>query len=192
MAALIALSDAELFALVKHGDHTAFTELYERYSSLLYAYAYKLSADSDLSRDLLQDIFISFWDNREATEISGSVAGYLYSAVRFRFLKHVSHQKVKSAYAEEFLAGFEAFEDQHALAATEAELVAKVETLLAGLPPKLSKILRMSRLQHRDDAEIAKEMGLSEKTIKNLKTQAIRNLRLKIGLLYVLAILAGR
>lgn len=192
MAACRTLTDTDLLALVKQGDQAAFTQIYERYSSLLYAYAYKLTAGTDAARDLLQEVFTALWDNRETTQINTSLNAYLYTAIRFQFLKTIAHQKIKTAYAERFVAEMEEGEDLQELAATEAELVARVEALLAQLSPKMARVLRMSRLEQVSNADIADEMGLSEKTVKNLKTQAIKSLRMKIGLLTVLVYLAGR
>src|ERR1700754_5125854 len=97
------LSDADLLTLMRESDQAAFTQIYDRFSGLLYVYAFKLTGSEDDARDILQDIFISFWDRRQELELRGSLSAYLYSAVRFRFLKAIEKEKVRSAYSESFL-----------------------------------------------------------------------------------------
>ena len=189
MSAVLSLSDVELSALLKAGDRRAFTAIYERYNGLLYTFAYKLTADREAAKDIVQEVFISLWNKHEQTEFA-SLRAYLFSAVRYRFLKQVAHQKVRTKYAEEFLLEMETGVSEETV--TEQELIAKVEELLAHLPPKMARILAMNKLQHLSNKEIADELQLSEKTVKNLKTQAIRQLRLKLGLLQVLVFLLAK
>jgi RNA polymerase sigma-70 factor (ECF subfamily) len=100
-------TDQELLVLLKQGSQAAFAEIYNRYSGLLYVYAFKLTADTDATKDITQELFISLWDNKEALELKGSLSAYLYTAIRYKFLKQVAHQKVKAGYAEKFLHTFE-------------------------------------------------------------------------------------
>jgi RNA polymerase sigma-70 factor (family 1) len=190
MSALLPLTDVELLALLRAGDRNAFTAIYERYNGLLYTFAYKLTADREAAKDIVQELFISLWNKREETELTGALNSYLYSAVRYRFLKQVAHEKARTKYAEEFLLSMETATSQETV--TEQELILKVEELLSHLPPKMARILAMNKLQHLSNKEIAEEMQLSEKTVKNLKTQAIRHLRLKLGILQVLVFLLAK
>jgi len=184
-------TDTQLVDLLKSGDHAAFTEIYKRFSGLLYSYAFKLTGDTDTAKDLVQELFISLWDKREKTELLTSLSSYLYSAVRYKFLKLIAHQKIKSAYAERFLNILEqgSWAIDHYI--TDKELAAEVEKLVSSLPKKQARIFALSRLEYRSHEEIAQEMELSEKTVKNIMSQAVKNLRLKIGtfLMLILVIL---
>lgn len=188
LAQLHALSDFELFDLVRSGDNAAFTVIYERYSALLYTFAHKLTADPDIAKDLVQELFISLWDKRAQTELQSSLASYLYTGIRYKFLKLVAHQKVRTSYTERFIGLIEqgsCTTDQYI---TDKELAAEVEKLISSLPAKQARIFSLSRMEDRSHQEIAEEMNLSEKTVKNLMSEAAKNLRLKIGIFLVLAL----
>jgi len=175
------LDDNELLALLKAGDRNAFTQLYGRYSALLYVYAFKLLGDTDSAKDMVQEIFIAVWDKRDSTDYHISFASYLYTSVRFKFLKAIAHQKVKAVHAENFLSLFD--EKTHSTEAyiTEKELVAKVESLVAELPPQMARVFMLSRLQHLSNQEVADKLQLSEKTVRNLLSKATAILKPKIG-----------
>lgn len=64
----------------------AFDEIYERYWSKLYAYAYNRLRDKETCEEIIQEVFVSLWANRKTTKIESSVSGYLYQAVKFQML----------------------------------------------------------------------------------------------------------
>ena len=189
MTAISTLTDNELTDLLKSGDQAAFTEIYHRYSSLLYIYAYKLLGDTDAAKDLTQELFINLWDKRETMEFNKSVSAYLYTAVRYKFLKLVTHQKVRTAYAEQFLNLFEEAINSTEAYITEKDLIMQVEKLIADLPPKMARAFTLSRLKHKSNQDIAEELDISEKTVKNLLSQANKHLKPKMGSLALLLFL---
>jgi RNA polymerase sigma-70 factor (family 1) len=182
MAAYSSYSDQELASLLRQGDHAAFTEIYSRYSALLYVYAFKLTADADATKDITQELFISLWDNKETLELKSSLSAYLYTAVRYKFLKQVAHQKIKAGYAENFLHTFENGISSTEDYMEEKDLIKTVERLVSALPPKMAKAFILSKLEFKTHEEVARELNISEKTVKNLISQATIQLKPKIGL----------
>lgn len=189
MAEISTLTDNELTDLLKSGDRLAFTEVYHRYSSLLYIYAYKLLGDTDAAKDLTQELFINLWDRRATIDFNTSVSSYLYTAVRYKFLKLVSHQKVRTVYAEQFLKLFEEGTNSTDAYITEKDLIMQVEKLIADLPPKMAQAFTLSRLKHKSNQDIAEELAVSEKTVKNMLSQANKHLKPKIDKLKLLLFL---
>src|SRR5687768_13180601 len=95
-------SDYELADLLKAGDEKAFREIFERYSRVMYAYAKNLVRDADEAEDLVQDIFTSLWDKAADLDLKGTLASYLYSSVRYKFINLVAKKKVRTDYAQAF------------------------------------------------------------------------------------------
>ena len=189
MAVYSPYSDQELVALLRQGKQAAFTEIYNRYSALLYVYAFKLTADIDATKDITQELFISLWDNKEVLELQTSLSAYLYTAVRYKFLKQVAHQKVKAGYAEKFLHTFESGINSTEDYMEEKDLIKTVERLVSVLPPKMARAFILSKLEFKTHEEIAKDLNISEKTVKNLISQATIKLKPKIGLSVLAVIL---
>jgi RNA polymerase sigma-70 factor (family 1) len=175
------LCDIDLFKLMKVGDFQAFTEIYNRYSGLLYVYSLKMIRDKGEAEDLVQDLFLSFWNGRESLEINSSVSAYLYAAVRYRFFDLLSRQKVRSDY----VAAWQEFMDQGTYSTddyiNEKELIALVEYEVTKLPEKMRHVFELSRNTGMTHRAIAQQLNLSEKTVRNHINRALKILRLKLG-----------
>jgi len=182
MAGYSTYTDQELVALLRQGEHAAFTEIYSRYSALLYVYAFKLTADTDTTKDITQELFISLWDNKEVLELKTSLSAYLYTAVRYKFLKQVAHQKVKAGYTGKFLHTFESGINSTEDYIEERDLIKTVERLVSVLPPKMARAFILSKLEFKTHEEIARELNISEKTVKNLLSEGVKQIRPKMGL----------
>jgi len=189
MAAYTAHTDQQLTDLLKSGDQLAFSEIYSRYSGVIYMYAFKLTADADVAKDITQELFISLWDLRESTAFKTSLSSYLYTAVKYKFLKQVAHQKVRKVYAEKFLLTMEGAASSTDMYLEEKDLIKTIERLVLLLPPKMARAFILSKLQFRTHEEIAVELGVSEKTVKNLISQAVTQLKPKIGMSVLTVIL---
>ncbi|WP_285009762.1 RNA polymerase sigma factor [Pedobacter faecalis] len=175
------LTDQELTELLGGGDSAAFGEIYNRYSNLLYVYAFKLTADAATAQDIVQELFISLWDKRGQTVFSASLRAYLYSSVRYKFLKLVAHDRVRDGYAAQFLQGMEEGLNSTEDYMDEKELIAAVERLVLDLPPKMARAFIMSRLEFYSNTEIAAELNVSEKTVQNLLSMAVKRIRPNVG-----------
>lgn len=177
------LSDQDLVHFLKKGDSDAFTVLYDRYKELMYVYACKIVKDFDIAEDLVQDVFISIWEKRETLAFDSSVSSYLYSAVRYRFFDLVDRQKVRTDYAKSLQLFLDKGEFSIDNYMAEKELAQAIEREITYLPEKMREIFILSRKANLKNAEIAGHLGISEKTVKNQVSLALRELRKKLGLL---------
>jgi RNA polymerase sigma-70 factor (ECF subfamily) len=186
MAPYTSFTDAELAGFLKLGDKAAFTEIYDRYNGLLYIYACKIVKDEDVAEDLVQELFIYLWNKRQAINFKSSIASYLYSAVRYKFFDLLDKQKVQTDYVQAFqlfLDQGEYVTDNYIL---EKELSATIEKEIANLPAKMREVFLLSRKEHLSNKEIAERLHISEKTVKNQVSTALKTLKLKLGLVVFL------
>ncbi len=189
MVAYDSLSDTEITDLLKFGDQVAFTEIYNRFKGLLYIYACKITGDEDIAEDLVQDIFIYVWDKRETINFTTSISSYLYSAVRYRFFDLVDKQKVRADYVQAlqlFIDQGEYLTDNYIL---EKELAATIEKEVSNLPAKMRAVFLLSRNKNMSNKEIAVQLDISEKTVKNQLSTALKTLKVKLGLFIFLLML---
>ena len=175
-------TDLELAAFLKEDNKFAFTEIYDRYSGILYVYAFKLTGNGEIAKDLIQELFISIWDNRRTTQFKTSLSSYLYSAVRYKFLREVSHQKIKGAYSEKLLTAMASSENTTEVYLDEKDFIKTVERLVSALPPKMARAFILNKLEFLSYKEVAAELNISEKTVQNLISEATSRLRPKMGL----------
>lgn len=176
------MKEEDLFSLMKLEDEGAFKEIYERYFDGLFVHACRKLQDREEARDVVQEVFANLWDKRESITLTGSLQSYLYVAIRNRILNIIAHRKIESGYA----ASLQHFLDKgicHTdyLARTN-DLNSAIEKEVSALPSKMQEIFALSRKQYLSHKEIARELNLSEQTVKKQVNNALKILRVRLGL----------
>ncbi|KAA5549627.1 RNA polymerase sigma-70 factor [Adhaeribacter rhizoryzae] len=184
-----ALTDPDLFDLVKSEDEAAFKEIYERYFDVLYIHAYKRLQDKEEAQDVIQEVFTALWDKREYIILTSSLPAYLFTAVRNKILNTLSHRKYESSYIQSLQQFINKGICQTDHLIRENQLQTLIEKEIAALPPKMQEVFSLSRNAHLSHKEIAAELNLSEQTVKKQVNNALRILRTKLGLLIFLYLL---
>ncbi|WP_257667324.1 RNA polymerase sigma factor [Parapedobacter tibetensis] len=174
------LTDEQLLEVMRDGNQKAFNELYRRYQALLYAYAFKLTADDMQTQDIVQETFMTLWDSRERISITHSVSAYLYSAVRYRFYRLAATDRLRHDLAEALLQAVNTVSPTTDAAMFHRELLVLVARIAEQLPGNMGQIFIMSRLEKLSNQEIADALELSEKTVRNQLSQAGKKMREKL------------
>ena len=73
-------SDNKIIELIKQGDITAFNTLFKSVYLQLYIHCRKFIPDPEDAKDILQNVFLRFWEKRENIDIHTSLNAYLYRA----------------------------------------------------------------------------------------------------------------
>lgn len=186
MSAYSTYTDQELINLLGQGNKEAFTEIFARYNRLLFVHAHKLLNNKEEARDLVQEIFILLWDNRAELNLKSNFSGFLYTAVRNRIFDLLAHKKVEAKYLESVQNYFDKGIAQTDYLARTRQLQELIEKEIGFLPPKMREVFEMSRMKSMSHKQIAEQLDLSEKTVKNQVNNALKILRAKLGLLLYL------
>jgi len=181
--------DSQLVDRLRSDDRAAFAEIYRRYKGPLYVHAFHRLQDREETKDLLQQLFATLWENRKHLNINGYLSGYLFTAVRNRVLKFVARQNVNSRYIASVQSTVNNTSYQSDQLVREKELSAIIEKEISALPTKMREIFELSRKQHLSNAEIAEILDISEKTVRNQLNNALSILRSKLGLFGVLFVM---
>src|SRR5215469_18462613 len=89
--------DMRLVARVRAGDSQALAELYDRYSSVVYAVGLRILQDAGAAEDILQDIFLQLWRKPEAFDSSrGSLGAWLAVIARHRSIDRLRQRRPES------------------------------------------------------------------------------------------------
>ena len=180
MTKLHDLADDELLALFEQDDIAAFEEIYNRYWLKLYAAAYKRLKDREAAKELVQDFFTGFWLNRAQLKIHSSLQGYLFTSIKYLVLNYKRAENVRMAYSELLLwASNKAYNSTEEYL-TYKELKESVDIGINQLPPKCRSVFELSRNQYKTNKEIAKLLDISEKTVENHLTKALKYLKVSI------------
>lgn len=182
-------NDAELVVLLREGDRTAFTEIYNRYHWLLHIHSYKWMRNREEAKDIIHELFSNLWIKREELTFGVVLSTYLYAAVRNRIFNVLAHKKIESKYLSslgDFLDTGECITDH---LVRESQLAEVIERELANMPSKMRNVFELSRKQHLTHKKIAEELDISEQTVRKHIQNALRILRVKLGLLSIMIVI---
>jgi len=177
MSALQTLPDEQLLLLLKKDDKAAFTEIYNRYAKSLAGFAGSKLFDLEDARDIIHDLFVKLWNDRAALVNTGNLRSYLFSAVRYSVVDRIRRNITRQDYSllvQSLAEQHEHTIEQHIAA---KELSAMIERSLDELAPRTKQIYQLSRNEYYSIEEIAKLLNLSEQTVKNQLTTALKHLR---------------
>lgn len=175
------LSDDELLAAFTGGDRKAYQHIYERYWQLLYRFSRKMLQDDSIAKDVVQEVFTILWTKRNDHYIASPLAAYLYTLTRNRILDMVKHAKVENRYLESLHHFIELNHSTPDRLYIQKELYDQIEKEIQHLPEKMRLVFEMSRKHNKSNQEIADELGITNKTVKNQLSSALKLLRNKLG-----------
>jgi len=174
------LSDTELLFQLKSGDHSAYTEIYNRYFYLMLIFACKKLSDEELAKDFVQDLFTNLWNKRQALSESGKLSSFLYISVRSRILDYFAHQKVENKYLD-FLRNYNTGHyDKTDHLIREKELSNYINEQVQKLPSKMRIIFELSRKENLSHREIAQKLETSEHNVSKQIANALKVFRTKL------------
>ena len=167
--------EASLLAL-QRTDENAFMEgVFRRYYTPLGRTVNRMVNDPQATDDILQDVFLKIWHNRQNLSFTYSIKSYLYRAAINAALNYLEKSKrtvglEDGEYAEPTA---EVAEDALHLREVESRVQAAIDTL----PPACKTIFVLSRYEEMSYKEIAESMQISVKTVENQMGKALRQLK---------------
>ncbi|MDR2414443.1 MAG: sigma-70 family RNA polymerase sigma factor [Odoribacteraceae bacterium] len=171
---------------IASGNTSLFGELFASWSEPMYYYAMKLTGDHDLSREVIQESFIAYWNNRAAFNSALPVRAFLYAIIRKQVYKHARDERNHRRVLEQ-MPGEE--ETSNMIIITEVNR--QVREAVRDLPARTREIIERC-MDGLKAEEIALEMDVSINTVKTLKKNGYKALREKLGhlrfLLFLLSI----
>ncbi|EDM34197.1 RNA polymerase ECF-type sigma factor [Pedobacter sp. BAL39] len=177
------LSDERILELIKADNHLAFTVLVDRYWEKLYKHLFYRIKKEEESKDSVQEIFISLWNNRYklSCDAAGSLSSYLFKSARYCAIDYFSKPETTIPYEQVLDLALEIPAGQPADANVLLnELENIISREISSLPDQLQQPYKMSREEHLSIKEIAFHLSISEQTVKNNITMVLNKLRLKI------------
>ncbi|WP_430814212.1 RNA polymerase sigma factor [Carboxylicivirga sp. RSCT41] len=169
-------SEKIILQAIQSGDAGIYRELFSRYSTSLFYYAAKF-VSADEARDVVQEVFLALWQQREKISINTSLSSYLFGVTRNKCLKvlrqhhgDADHLAIKEA--EYYQSNADTIDSL-----IEQELSDKYQDAMRKLPPKCLEVFLMSRQEEMKNKEIAAKLGISEKAVEKHISKALKHFR---------------
>jgi len=182
----MAATDAALWEAVQQGNTAAFATLYERYWRRLFTAAYTRLPDQTECEDIVHDIFLTLWTERNRLSIS-NLSAYLAAAVRYQAVRY---KQLATAGAVQYGETLETLSKDATFNSGETKLLgldleARLAAALNQLPQRCREIFLLSRTQHYSNDEIAAQLRISRRSVENQLTTALRHLRVVLKMLLI-------
>ncbi len=158
--------DTYLVSLLQKGDKQAYKTLFEKYGTRLYLFALKYLKEKEDAKDLLSEVFLTLWENRQNLKTNSSLKAYLftiaYNNIRQRFLKKIREEKYVQIFANEYLVDSPKGDEQ----LDYPLFLEKLNRIIDMLPPRRKEIFLLSYKKELKNYEIAEKLGLSDHHVK--------------------------
>jgi RNA polymerase sigma-70 factor (ECF subfamily) len=158
----------------------AYNQLFEESYNSLCKYAYTIVKDYDDAEDIVQGVFISFWNNEKKEEIGDKVKNYLLRSVKFKCIdlhrKKLLHRNFEQEvmHTQEKIVQIDFNEEK------DTNIKDVLMLAISELPEKTREVFMACKLDGLSYNEIASHYEISPKTVENQMGRAFRHLREKL------------
>lgn len=171
-------SDKELLNRMAQGDNEAFTTVYKRYWEDLFVTAARMLREKKEASDIVQDVFLSLWNRRGELNITGSLAAYLHTGVRYQCTHYIEKNITRKGYLAYLVETVDNYCSEDASNALQLkELQQILHKTVNSMPPKMQVVYKLSRHELRNHKEIAKDLNISVETVKKHIQHALHQIK---------------
>ena len=176
------LNDLVLVLKVREGDIKSFEDLFKSYYTPLLCYSAKITCRSDVSEEIIQELFYNLWRERESLSITRNIKSYLFNSVRNRSIDYCRRKKFeKSSSGELEYLRIEAGDGSPLEMAEAAEMGKIINRSISKMPARRRDIFMLHRAGDKKYDEIAALLRVSVKTVEAEMGKAIKMLRKETG-----------
>jgi RNA polymerase sigma-70 factor (family 1) len=189
-SSITGLEDKTLLTLLAEGDHLAFDVLYNRYWKQVVNLAYKRLGDVDTAQDAAQEVFFQLWKKGSQSAIE-NLPAYLFVAVRNAVFRHFDKES-KYESLSDVAFEIETLHERPDSNLLYDEFLQTFAKLIDNLPAQQQTIFRMRYEEGLSTQQIADELQISIKTVRNHLGRALATFREALLLTPLLFLLLRR
>jgi len=160
----VLLSERELLLRVASGDEHAFSELFNAHHQHLGTHIYRITDSVELAEEVVQDIFLKIWMNRETLKAVQNFKAYLFVISKnhaLNCLRKLAKQRTHQKSIEDNITKLQLADNNDT-----AGYYTLLDEAIDHLPPQQQKVYLLSRHNRLKYDEIASQLGLSRETVK--------------------------
>ena len=160
-------------------DKTYFKTLFEQHYSPLCNFAYRIINDLDKSEDIVQDVFVKIWNEKNLLDAKMNVQSYIYTMVKNRALEVARRENIGQKINRhlEYLQKDTFSEQVDDEEIEKLRLLEQIYVSIRQLPPKCADVFILSKVNGLTYTQIADRMNISVKTVENQMGKALKKLR---------------
>ena len=165
-----------------------FEALYRNISRRLYNYIFSVLRNKADTLDVLQDVFLKIWNNRERLDMERNFEAYIFTVARNAMFRHM-RSKLYASFEdvrEDSVLEEPRIEDR----LSDSAVIRKLYAVIRAMPEQRRRIFLLSRRENLSYREIASRLGISENTVDTQIRRALKELRMVLAQEELLLLLA--
>jgi RNA polymerase sigma factor (sigma-70 family) len=166
--------------LFNQGDKSAFAAIYAELSPAVHRCAKHFLGTNEEAEDILSDTFMKLWDRRGHFKSMEKIAGFLQVTAKNASIDRLRHLNMESGRKVDLIEAMSRlYEDVQMADPLTERVLGLIYLELKKLPADSLDILKLAFIDELKNPQIAKLLGISEKTVRNQKTIALSRMRMK-------------
>lgn len=174
--AAVTYNEKELLLQIAGGDESAFTTLFNTYSSQVYSVAFSFTKNRVVSEEIVQDIFLNIWLKRDILQGIDDVRNWLFIVARnksFSVLQKMAAAERRSRRIAEGREAHESLPPGAEQVIESREFLNIIQEAISLLTPQQQKVFELIKVHGYSRNEAAEALGLSAHTVKAHMSQAL-------------------
>jgi len=168
-----------LISELQRGNAKAFEALYDRYHTRLYNFCMKIIKNSQEAEDLVQDVFIAIWENREKLDVNKSFTSFVFMIAKNKLLNKIKKNLSLQVYMD-FIQHENPDRNDLRKDVESHELMNFLQKTIHELPEKTKEIFLLSRNEGLTYKEIAHKLGISENVVDHEIRKSLQHIKNQI------------
>ncbi len=179
----------EIIRRLKKDDKSAVDDLFKYYYPRLYRFSVSiLKIENDID-DILQEVFVKIWLNRQKINNAETFNSYIFTITKNEVLNLIRSKQKDQSFRDELYLRSVA-EEYHTPNPVEYnEIKEGIDKIVENLTEKRKQLFVLSRTEGLSNKEIAQQLNISEKTVEDHITHAIKQIKNSLKDMGIISIL---
>ncbi len=169
-------TDLDILNKLKEEDTSAYKELFDKYYTRLCIYSLQYCDSYEQAEDIVQDLFVNFWNEKRYLIIEDSLSSYLHRSVRNNSILEM-RKKSKFTFEEIDDIINQLIQEEMPVDASPEEELKRLKEEINNLPRQSKEIFKAIVLDNMKYKEVAEMHGISVNTVKTQYARALKKLR---------------
>lgn len=169
--------NTEFLKRLHEGDDYAFDQLAQAYTGSLIRYASGIVESVDIAQDVVQDVLLNLWRNRDRIREDWDIVAFLYGQTRHRAINiaksNNSSRRRDTRWINESVADTDFVATDNSLLPDGDEIREMIHEALNEVSPRCREVFMLVWVEELPYLEISHRLGLAEPTIRSYVSRAM-------------------
>ena len=173
--------DERILAEMKAGNSLAFDAIYRKYAKSIYGFAYGMLKSYEDAENLVQEVFICLWINRQKIKKGSSLKYYIFTVAYHTSISFLRNKAKDNQFKRRLKVLQDKFQEPADSEIEYKELNTRLTLIINKLPEKQKKVFLLHRREGLTYLEISEKLNISINTVETHMARALKSIKQKLG-----------